>query len=77
MELAVEMMTSSPAGILELTAGTLKEGGHEDLTIFDPKAEWTVDASEFVSKSRNTPFNGRTLHGSIRKTICGGNVVYG
>ena len=77
LERAVEMMTSSPAGILELTAGKLEEGGPADLTIFDPKAEWTVDASAFASKSRNTPFNGRTLHGVVRKTICGGNVVYG
>lgn len=76
LERAVELMTSAPASILDLGAGTLIEGGPADITIFDPKAEWTVDPEEFASKSRNTPFGGHTLRGRINTTLCNGAVVY-
>ena len=76
LERAIELMTSAPANILELDAGTLTEGGLADVTIFDPKAEWTVDAELFASKSRNTPFNGATLRGRVMATLCNGTVVY-
>lgn len=53
---AIEKMTSSPARILNLAnKGSLKIGADADLIIVDPRAEWTVDASKFASKSRNTP----------------------
>ena len=38
--------------------------------------EFRIDASTFRSKGRNTPFNGRTVRGRVRMTICGGRVVY-
>ena len=69
-------MTSAPANILDLDAGTLTEGGPADITIFDPKAEWTVDPEQFASKSRNTPFTGATLRGRVVTTLCDGVVVY-
>jgi len=41
----------------------------------DTKAEWTVDASQFASKSRNTPFNGWKLKGKVTHTLVGGKIV--
>lgn len=76
IERAVEMMTSAPAAVLDLDAGEIREGGAADITIFDPKAEWLVNPDDFASKSRNTPFGGRTLRGLVKKTICAGKVVY-
>ena len=70
------MMTVAPAGVLGLPVGTLREGGSADVAVFDPKAEWTVDPERFLSRSRNTPFAGRTLRGSVKATICDGRVVY-
>lgn len=73
---AIEKMTSAPARILNLAnKGSLKIGADADLIIVDPKAEWTVDASRFASKSRNTPFNGWKLRGKVIYTIVGGRVV--
>jgi dihydroorotase len=72
---AVRKLTAAPAGILNLNKGTLKEGADADLAIVDPKAVWTVDASQFASKSRNTPFNGWKLKGKVLYTIVGGKVV--
>ena len=76
LERAVGLLTHCGAEICGLEAGTLREGGAADITVFDPEAQWTVDASDFASKSRNTPFAGQTLHGQVRYTLCDGQVVY-
>ncbi len=76
IERAIELMTVAPARILDLPAGTLRSGGPADITVFDPKAEWTVDPSSFASMSCNTPFAGRTLRGQVKATVCDGTVVY-
>jgi dihydroorotase len=66
----IELMSSAPAAIAGLDRqGSLAEGGPASLTLFDPKAEWTVDAASFHSKSRNTPFEGRTLRGRVVHTF--------
>lgn len=72
---AIEKLTSAPARILNLNKGTLKVGADADIVIVDPKAEWKVDAAQFASKSRNTPFNGWKLKGKVLYTIVGGKVV--
>ena len=55
----IRCMTSGPARIMRRDhVGTLKEGAPADVTIFDPNAEWTVDAEEFISKGKNTPWMG-------------------
>ena len=76
IERAVELMTAAPACTLELPVGFLKEGGPADVTVFDPKAEWTVDPDEFASLGRNTPFAGRSVRGLVKATICAGNMAY-
>jgi dihydroorotase len=68
----IRRMSSSPASILRVGRGTLSVGADADITIIDPNAEWTVKASEFRSKSRNTPFDGWTLKGKAAYTILGG-----
>jgi dihydroorotase len=72
----VDRMSVAPARIFKLPGGTLKVGSPADVTIFDPKAEWVVDPGTFLSKSKNTPFAGRTLKGKPRYTIVGGELVW-
>src|SRR5881296_3363409 len=50
--LLVEKMSSAPARIFHLPGGTLRKGGVGDVTIFDPAADWIVDAKRFTSKGR-------------------------
>ena len=69
-------MSYNPAKILRLDAGTITEGKDADLVIFDPDATYTIDKNTFVSKSKNTPFHGRTVTGRVDMTIIGGNIVY-
>lgn len=72
----VRRLTTGPAGILGLPAGTLAAGAAADLVVVDPAARWTVDPTRFRSRSRNTPFAGWTLQGHVRLTLRGGRVVH-
>jgi dihydroorotase len=65
-------MSANPAAILRVKGGTLAAGADADVTIIDPEAPWTVNAAEFKSKSRNTPFDGWKLKGRAVQTIVGG-----
>ncbi|HTS89336.1 MAG TPA: dihydroorotase [Gemmatimonadales bacterium] len=69
-------MSTRPAQLFALPGGTLAVGAPADVTILDPDAEWTVDPTRFFSKSRNTPFAGRKLHGRADLTIVRGRVVF-
>jgi dihydroorotase len=47
----------------------------DEWILIDPDAEWTVDASSFRSRGKNTPFAGRSLRGRVIMTVCRGQVV--
>jgi len=72
---AVEKLTLRPAKILGLKRGSLRAGSVADVTIVDPSNEYKYDVSKSASRSRNTPFDGWRLRGSIEVTIVGGNIV--
>ena len=67
-------MSTSPARILGIPGGTLAPGSPADITLIDPNREWTVDAAQFASKSRNCPFQGWNLQGRAVMTILGGKI---
>jgi dihydroorotase len=71
----IAKMSSNPARILRLPSGTLAPGSPADVTIIDVNREWTVDASQFASKSRNCPFQGWNLKGKAVVTMVGGKIV--
>lgn len=72
----IDRMSTAPARLLGLPGGTLAIGAPADITVIDPHARWTVDPTQFRSKSGNTPFSGWELLGKVRYTIVGGKVVY-
>ena len=76
-EQVLEKLTRAPARVLGLDAGTLEVGKRADVTLIDPRAEWTVDPGKFRSRGKNTPFAGRTLTGVVRCTFLEGRPVYG
>lgn len=71
-----EKMSYHPARVIGIDKGSLQEGKTADIVIFDPEKTYTIDASRFASKSRNTPFHGRTVTGAVRATIAGGEIIY-
>ena len=77
LERMVQMCAANPARIFGLEdRGTLRANAHADLTILDPQLEWVFDVNKSKSKSRNTPFNGRSMCGAAVATIVGGRLVY-
>jgi dihydroorotase len=70
----VQRMSTTPARIRSLAGhgGPLAEGAPAHVTIFDPAAEWTVEPAALASKSKNTPFAGRTLRGKVVYTLFAG-----
>ena len=72
----VALMTHKGAEICDLPAGTLSVGASGDVCIFDPDQKWTVDAEAFKSKSRNCPWNGRTLRGQVKATFVDGKEIF-
>ena len=71
-----EKMSYNPAKVLGLEKGTVAEGSHADLTIFDPECEWVIDPKEFLSKGKNTPFGGKKVTGKVKATIVDGEIAY-
>ena len=71
----IEMLTSGPARAFSLSRGTLNIGAMADITVFDPEREWIVDAKNFKSKSRNTPFQGWRLGGAVVATFVAGRKI--
>ncbi len=70
----IARMSTNPAKTIRHSGGTLSVGAEADITIIDPDQEWTVKASEFRSRSRNTPFEGWKLKGKAVGTIVGGRL---
>lgn len=72
----VELLTSKPAEIFQLKAGSLKVGSAADITIFDPEKTWTLTKETIFSKSKNSPFLEKTFQGRVLKTYVNGVLQY-
>jgi dihydroorotase len=72
----IRRLTLDPCRTFGLPFGTLAVDSAADVVIFDPHVSWTVDASRFFSKGKNTPLDGHPLHGLVMWTLVDGNVVY-
>jgi dihydroorotase len=81
------LLSTQPAAIARLTATDHRPAGHSaqggpvdvgvtaNLCVFDPAATTVVDAARLASRSRNTPYAGRTFTGAVRHTVLRGEVV--
>ena len=69
-------MSENPCKILSIEGGAIEEGAPADLTIADLNEEWKVDKNKFVSKGKNTPFDGWKLFGKIKYTLVDGTIKY-
>ena len=60
------------AGIDDVHGRPIEVGEPAHLVVFDPNHEWTIDPMKLASRSHNTPYAGRTVHGRVRHTLlCG------
>jgi dihydroorotase len=72
----VELFTANPARILGINRGTLAVGAPGDVTLFSTERVWTYDVNKSFSRSRNSPFDGRTFRGGPVATVVAGRVVW-
>lgn len=75
MQMAAKM-SYNPAQVIHSDRGRLEVGSPADVTIIDPDTEYVIDSMDFLSKGKNTPFNGRKVKGQVVTTICDGKIVY-
>lgn len=73
---ALAKVTSSPARIAGLPAGTLSVGAAADVVLFDPEARWKVERKALASQGKHTPFLGFELAGQVRATLVRGRVAF-
>jgi dihydroorotase len=81
------LLSTQPAAIAGLGATDARRAGHSahggpievgasaNLCVFDPEASTVVDPARLASRSRNTPYAGRTFTGAVRHTILRGEPV--
>lgn len=72
----IDCMSTKPATIFNLPYGKLEVGAVADITIIDLDKEMEIDSTQFLSKGKNTPFNGYRVAGWPVMTLVGGKVVY-
>ena len=74
----VRLTSYTPSKLLHIEneRGTIEAGKMADITIFDPNEEYVYTKEMIVSKSKNSPFIGKTLKGKVKYTIVNGSVVY-
>lgn len=69
---AIDALSTQPARVLGIDAGSLRVGGPADVVIIDPECRWIVEPQNMFSRSRNTPLLGQTLIGRAKMVWVGG-----
>ncbi|MDO4710343.1 MAG: dihydroorotase [Peptostreptococcaceae bacterium] len=68
----IELMSNAPSEILGAD-NRIREGGRADLVLFNDE-EYKIDSQKFVTRSKNTPYDGWDAQGIIEYTIVGGKI---
>ena len=72
----IRAVTLAPARLVGLDAGRIAPGAPADLVLCDLSAPRRVDADRLISKSKNSPFDGRRLQGVVLLTLVDGRIVH-
>ena len=72
----IEVLSSAPARLFGLDAGTLKPGARADLAIVDLDEPWLVREADIRSRSKNTCFEGARMQGRVLQTMVAGKTVF-
>ena len=71
----IAKMTSAPAALFHLHAGSLEAGMPADITVIDLDKEWVVDAEQFYTRGTHSPYVGYRLKGKAVMTVVDGRIV--
>ncbi len=73
---ALARITSAPAKVLGIEAGSLAVGSVADICVFDPTATWQLTPESLRSRGKNSPWLGYMMNGKVKATLVGGRLVY-
>ncbi|HDQ98903.1 MAG TPA: dihydroorotase [candidate division WOR-3 bacterium] len=73
----IARLTAAPAEVIGLPVPRIAVGAEAELVVLDLREKWTCDRDKLVSRSRNTPFAGRTLVGRVQGGILPGGRMWG
>lgn len=73
---ALARVTSDPATILGIDAGSLRIGSPADVCVFNPAETWRVTPEALRSQGKNSPYLNRELNGRVHMTLVGGRIVF-
>jgi dihydroorotase len=76
LEKAIDMLTFQPNQLFKLDKGTLGIGKAADITLFDEKMEYTINPSQFKSRSKNSPYKDWKVRGKVLRTMVNGKTVF-
>ncbi|KQV34414.1 MULTISPECIES: dihydroorotase [unclassified Rhizobium] len=72
----VDALSTRPAAIFGLDAGTLKPGAKADIAVIDLDEPWILSEAAIVSRSKNTPFENARFTGRVVQTYVAGKLVH-
>ncbi|WLS02019.1 dihydroorotase [Shinella oryzae] len=72
----IDALSTRPAKIFSLDAGTLAPGAKADIVLIDPDEPWLATKETFVSRSKNTPFEDARFTGRAVSTYVAGERVH-
>lgn len=72
----IDALSTRPAKIFGLNAGTLAPGAKADIVLIDPDEPWLATKETFVSRSKNTPFEDARFTGRAVSTYVAGERVH-
>lgn len=73
----IERMAKKPAERFGLrNVGSLSPGQESSFFLFDPEEHYRIEKADFLSKGRNTPYQGKEVQGRVVMSFVNGNVVY-
>lgn len=69
-------MSGAVSDIFDVNSNEIRVGNEANLVVIDLDKEFVIDKNTFLSKGKNTPFDGWKVKGLINMTICKGEIVY-
>jgi dihydroorotase len=71
-----QLMSANAGRIMKVQKGKIEKGYIADLVIIDLNKEITIDSNTFLSKGKNTPFDGMNFYGEVIMTLKDGEIKY-
>ena len=72
----IELISTNPAKLLNLKAGSLKKGSSADIVLFDPHKKINLSSELIKSKSKNFPYENKKAFGKIYLTMVDGKIIF-